>query len=215
MRRMDFIYDPSLVLYLPLYRLDGASFMSKDAYGRLATAIGATWRLQGRSFDGVDDYISSDAPASLISNVLTFEAWVKFNTPPATQQVVFETTTGQGWGLGGGWTASKWRFYLYLGGWQHTGDSVIDIDTNWHHVIGEYDADGGANNLKLLVDLNIVAQATKTGAVGGTGFFQFGTSGTPGSNWFNGIIGEARAYNRIPSFKEKQQSYIATKWRYQ
>ena len=28
----NFVYDPYLALYLPLDELDGASFMSKDAY---------------------------------------------------------------------------------------------------------------------------------------------------------------------------------------
>ena len=55
---MDFIFDPSLVLYLPLYELDGASFMSKDAYGHLCTVTGATWTPRGRSFDGTDDHIA-------------------------------------------------------------------------------------------------------------------------------------------------------------
>ena len=52
-----FLLDPSLVLYLPLYQLDGASFMSRDAYGHLGVNYGSTWTPQGRSFDGVDDYV--------------------------------------------------------------------------------------------------------------------------------------------------------------
>ena len=54
---MDFIFDPSLVLYLPLYQPDGASFASRDAYGHLCTVTGALWTPQGRTFDGADDII--------------------------------------------------------------------------------------------------------------------------------------------------------------
>ena len=54
---MNFIFDPSLVLYLPLHQRDGSSFMSKDAYGHVCTVTGAVWTPEGRLFDGVDDYI--------------------------------------------------------------------------------------------------------------------------------------------------------------
>ena len=52
-----FFYDPNLVLYLPLYELDGASFMSRDHYGHLCTVTGALWTPRGRLFDGVNDLI--------------------------------------------------------------------------------------------------------------------------------------------------------------
>ena len=47
-----FKLDPSLVLYLPLYELDGSSFRSRDAYGHLATVTGALWTPQGRTLMG-------------------------------------------------------------------------------------------------------------------------------------------------------------------
>ena len=61
---MNFIFDPSLVLYLPLYQLDGASFVSKDAHGHLCSVTGALWRPNGRWFDGTDDTIAADSVAS-------------------------------------------------------------------------------------------------------------------------------------------------------
>ena len=42
---MGFIFDPSLVLYLSLWKLDGDSFMSKDAYGHLCTVTGALYSI--------------------------------------------------------------------------------------------------------------------------------------------------------------------------
>jgi hypothetical protein len=54
---MDFVFDPSLVLYLPLWKLDGASFVSKDACGHSCTVTGALWRPNGYYLDG-DDYIT-------------------------------------------------------------------------------------------------------------------------------------------------------------
>lgn len=35
-----FILDPRLVLYLPLWKLDGASFADHSAYGHLCTVKG-------------------------------------------------------------------------------------------------------------------------------------------------------------------------------
>jgi len=52
--KRDFIFDPSLVLYLPLYQLDGWAFMSRDAYGHLCSVTGAKWTPQGRDLDEQD-----------------------------------------------------------------------------------------------------------------------------------------------------------------
>lgn len=52
-----FIYDPECRFYLPLKRLDGNSFMSKDARGHLCTRSGALWGPDGWYFDGADDKI--------------------------------------------------------------------------------------------------------------------------------------------------------------
>ena len=75
---MDFIFDPSMVLYLPLYELDGASFMSKDAYGHLCTVTGALWTSQGRDFDGIDDSITLPTAFDSLTD-LTLEAWLLCN----------------------------------------------------------------------------------------------------------------------------------------
>ena len=72
---MNFIYDPSLVLYLPFYQLDGASFMSKDKHGYPCTVTGALWRPDGHYFDGTDDKIVVPDAASLdITTGITIEA---------------------------------------------------------------------------------------------------------------------------------------------
>ena len=76
----NFIYDPSLVLYLPLYKLDGSSFMDRSAYGHLCTVTGALWTPRGRNFDNVDDFISCGNPTQLqISGTTPFTMIVWFN----------------------------------------------------------------------------------------------------------------------------------------
>ena len=74
---MDFIYDPYLVLYLPLYQLDGSSFASRDAYGNPGTVAGALWRPQGRFFDAIDDVLDCGNGTSLqITEEISIDAWV-------------------------------------------------------------------------------------------------------------------------------------------
>src|SRR3990172_13167350 len=76
MLKDKFIYDPSLVFYVPLYELDGTTFQSKDAYGHLCTVTGALWRPQGRDFDGTDDVISApDHNALDITGTVTLISW--------------------------------------------------------------------------------------------------------------------------------------------
>lgn len=57
-----------LVLDLPLYKLDGASFMSKDAYGHLATVTGATFGIKGRTFvSASNNYIAITDVSSILN----------------------------------------------------------------------------------------------------------------------------------------------------
>ena len=65
------------VLYLPLWKRDGASFMSDDAYGHLCTANGCLWTPQGRRLDGTDDKLTVSAASSLdCTNALTVATWI-------------------------------------------------------------------------------------------------------------------------------------------
>lgn len=209
---MDFIFDPSLVLYLPLYELDGASFMSKDAYGHLCTVTGALWRPNGRYFDGIDDYITVSDTASLrITGNLTIEGWVKLN-----DNAGFETFTA--------------RYYAREFEARFTNGVMVFLDgdgancnvytgtnaagTNWVHVawvrgttfttyinglfdksqaLGAYTVTAGTND--------VIIGARKIAA-------------EPASNFLNGIIGEMRIFNRALTPLEVQHNYLATKWRY-
>lgn len=52
-----FFLDPTCKLYLPLERLDGAAFASRDQYGLACSVAGAKWEIEGRYFDGNQDKI--------------------------------------------------------------------------------------------------------------------------------------------------------------
>jgi len=50
--------DPYCCLYLPLWKLDGDSSITKDAPGLAVTNHGSVWTPKGRVFDGDDDYLT-------------------------------------------------------------------------------------------------------------------------------------------------------------
>lgn len=223
---MDFIFDPSLALYLPLYRLDGASIKSQDAYGHLCTVTGALWRPNGRYFDGSDDLISCGNNAVLnIPNSFTLEAWVRNNevTPTVDHQAILFKTNA---------TLSQSEYCLILtadgyarvaifqanglGYGSATGSSDL-TDDRWHHLAAVFTSpDVIGTRLELFVDSISVAVTTSftgTRMTTGTGTLRLGIGEyTP---WkYKGYIGEVRVYNRALSCPEIQWDYLATKWRY-
>ena len=211
---MDFIYDPSLVLYLPLYELDGASFMSKDKHGHLCTVTGAVWRPNGHYFDGTDDYINCGAPSVLdfTSQDFTVEAWLK--------RVVAQNSDIYCHGL---YSADGYRLFLSSAG-------SLQLNTNQSGAHQDsISADGEITN-----DVWFHIVATRLGTTGkvyknGTDITSTGASHIDpttssrnvyigqydlDSQRFGGYIGEVRVYNRALTPTEIQYNYLATKWRY-
>ena len=71
-------HDPCCALHLPLWKMDGDSFASRDKHGHLCTNHGSVWTPQGRRFDGVDDYVDCGNDASLnITDGITIVVWLK------------------------------------------------------------------------------------------------------------------------------------------
>ena len=212
--KRDFIFDPSLVLYLPLYQLDGSSFASRDAYGHLCTVTGAVWRPNGRYFDGTDDAIDIGNPTALrITGQITIEAWVKTPDNTRTWQGIVGKISGAG--------ARSYAIAFLTNDAEvrispdgtatvaSTHSNVISNDT-WYHLVGVAD---GAN-----VTAYLNAGGATPAAV--TSIFDSITDVRIGKtfayyNAFQGDIGEVRIYNRALTPLEIQHNYLATKWRYQ
>jgi len=211
--REPFIPDPGLALYLPLYEMDGTSFMSKDAYGHLCTATGALWRPSGRYFDGVDDSIIVPHSATLaITNVLTVIAWVR--TTDAGHQVIIGKNYKE---YEVGIAQSVSRIQIYYGDGTNFTNAELDStpnvwDGNFHHIGVIIRKDG--SGCTSVVDGNFietVAGAAKTG--GGTADVYVGVRNDQTLDW-DGTIGEIQIYNRALTPQEIQHNYLATKWRY-
>jgi len=216
---VNFIFDPSLVLYLPMYELNGSSFMSRDAYGHLCTVTGALWRPDGRYFDGSDDRINLGAVLVPASAETTWEVWAKRFSGSATNQVLI----GQMSPIGGIWKVYGEGLYfdgtsVYLESENNNDKSELSgtvSDTNWHHIVGITGIVAGALFIdSILVDSGDLdsGRGQYVLAIGAAGY----TPGTPTwGKFFKGWVGEVRIYERALSAVEIQHNYLATKWRYQ
>ncbi|MFQ6122817.1 MAG: LamG domain-containing protein [Dehalococcoidales bacterium] len=225
---MGFIFDPGLVLYLPLYQLSGASFMSKDAYGHLGTVTGASWRPRGHYFDGTDDIIYISNPSFIDDTSGTIEVWVSFDNVSAQHMYVATCVNGA--------TSheiqmplrrdsnNELQFTAYSPGsqpWECTLNSPNNTitDAGWHHIV--FTSDG--SKVRCYVDGE---ERTLTPSVGSNSGQWFGTA--TNSDTFcvgaikrasivapmAGTVGEVRLYSRALTPQEIQHNYLATKWRY-
>ncbi len=211
----DFIFDPSLVLYLPLYKLDGASFMSQDAYGHLCTVTGALWGSNGRSFDGLDDKIVVPDHSSLDpTSAITVAAWVKVNTLDTTQFIVSKRDPPNKLG---------YCFFFYesnqfcLQGGDGTTWAIWNAPTDdtygpgWYFVVGTNDA----TNCLIYVDGVLAGSASGGGMVASSADLWVGRDVYSVDYTWDTNIGEVCIYGRELNPMEIQLHYLATKWRYQ
>jgi len=207
---MNFILDPSLVLYMPLYELDGASFVSKDTYGHLCTVTGALWRPEGRSFDGSDDDIDCGSNIALATRSFTLEAWTKRGAAGGYHFIISQGVNVNYQLIYFRYNSDDTFFWTFKGDSHKTSNSYLDLNT-WVHWVGTYDVE--TNALVLYRNGNIVMIATATQDYSGSSNFYVGESAITGQN-FNGLIGEIRVYTRPLTTQEIRHNYLATKWRY-
>ena len=222
---MDFVFDPSLVLYLPLYQLDGASFMSKGKHGHLCTVTGALWRPSGRYFDGTDDKIDCGSSAVLkglgVGADFTVE-WYGYSgynwggkverglagnrirnsgTDPGILIIVEDATTGTlRIEISDGATDEKLNWA-----------NIFAVNT-WEHIVITYDE--STDTMEAFV--NAATQGTNVFSqkIATAGRVWLVGEAFTGDRYYVGRIGEMRIYTRLLSPPEILHNYLATKWRY-
>ncbi len=208
----EFIFDPSLVLYLPLYELDGASFMSEDKHGHLCTVTGALWRPDGRYFDGIDDKITVPDAASLdISSTLTLVAWVNHDA------------NGNEFMLSK-WGATGCSYYILEDADKKLRMGVTFSDSNqevicttnlptttWYLAAGTYDQTYIRGYLNGVLNCTPKAQVGNIDVTAEDVYAGWGFSNTYA---WAGKVGEAWIYNRALSASEIMRICQSTKWRY-
>ena len=160
-------------------------------------------------FDGVSDYVDCGNDPSLnITDAITVEAWVKFNSLDDDQYIVRKRQSAS-WGIHLHYYQPSDLFNFYV----ETSDGIKTIeksghgfgDWDWHHVVGTYDKDGGTSNMNLYVDGSLFQTGTKTGSIL-TSSYDFIIGYTSSS--FDGTIDEVRIYNRALSANEINQNYL-------
>ncbi len=209
--------DPSCVLYLPLHRLDGASFMSKDAYGHLCTVTGALWTPKGRSFDGVDDYINcgSNAIFNFTSGDFTLGIWYQATTFGDANYRLLKRGSWQvdGWVLYAAGVGKGEKIFFetnQLGASQitATAGSTIAVDTFYHIMVTR----SGTSVLIYLGGVDATdTEATHTNPATCSDDLEIGTAGAAS---LVGRVGEVWIYNRALTPLEIMRHFLATKWRY-
>ena len=223
----NFRYDPSLVLYLPLSKLDGDVISDRSAYGHLCTVTGALWGLNGRVFDGDDrlDLASNYASLKLIDTSWTEIVWFKSTVAGVGNQYILNKFTG---------SDRQRTLYLTADGFLFSRvsldgttfeieadviDSVDYRDSTWHMAALRHEYDTGDRYLMadgLVVDSAIAGLADDTTVNDSGEIVRIGVDDNGGSPRFYmiGTIGEVRIYSRALSALEVQHIYLATKWRY-
>jgi len=222
----EYILEPNLVLYAPLWKRDGASFMSDDHYGHSCSVTGAVWTPQGRSFDGTDDYINCGTSAAFNATTeLTLIAWVAPAdvTPASTKMIIAKYNTNG--------DQRSWELELRTDGklgvsfgdpsdgtYEGRVDSdvaVFTTDNEWVYVAMSFHS----GTVVLYKNGSLISSHTVSGAVPASLF----VSTTPvfiafreGYNrYLAGKVGDCFIYNRALEPSEIHQNYLATKWRYQ
>ena len=212
----NFALDPYCRLYLPLWKLDGDSFMSRDAYGHLCTRYGAGgapahWTPQGWVFDGVDDYVNCGMDIQPIS-AISVESWLKLEAFPANGSAI---SSGRGGGILLSYPDPPIdAFYVYTTGWNRVSIPQADIALDeWHHFVMTYDQ----TNLKIFMDDAEKDSMPLSGDItyDGTAFILGGyLSALPPYTpdvFFQGLIGLVLIYSRALTPQEDQYHYIVGK----
>ena len=220
----DFVFDSSLVLYLPLYQLDGESFMSRDTYGHLVLVSGGTlWTPQGRYFDGVDDKISCGNNSVLESaNNLTIVLWVKPGAQVNAYAAIIskQDDTGdpyKGYLIDRNDTSNtQYRFVYGTGSAYRVATNFIVTTTGvWQQIA----VTKSGTTVTMFVNSVQTSTETMASATIGTNTDNLQLGDWPdsgaGRRYWVGDIGEVYVYNRALSPLEVQNNYLKTKWRYQ
>ncbi|MFC1921318.1 LamG domain-containing protein [Chloroflexota bacterium] len=223
---MDIIKDSGLALYLPLYELEGASFISKDASGHLCTVAGAALKLNGRYFDGIDDFINADSVLNAVcaSTAGTIEGWVNTGDITGQQAVVcFGDTDADEYIVFRIRENGKLNAWVKVAGtsqWVVDTDNVVFANDIFYHValvhngteaVMYVNGNKPAQTFSVTTDKSVWLNSL-TG-IDNVRAGQRVVNGITADFW-DGLIGEARVYNRALCPQEIRRNYLATKWRY-
>jgi len=236
-------FDPSLVLYLPLWKLDatsGGKITSQDAYGYLCTVTGAVWRPTGRYFDGADDEITMGdtstfawlhGAADTTSFQSTISLWISLPTPEPDALYALVSTNLAALGSRGfmiffddrsaGPYSRRLRYQMSNGTASvidfASNDNAYPNDSDFHLLTFTYDQALADTNATIYVDATLKKVGNKAAVTPSASASVYALHiGMAGDGSFDAAatIGEIWVYNRVLTSLEIQHNYLTTKWRY-
>ncbi len=229
-------YDPygfsteGLVLYLPLWALEGDSIKSVDARKHTCPITGALWKPYGRAFDGDDNIdLTNVLTTSLSSNTQgAISFWVRMaDATPASDKFVLmfgdtDANTLLAFRIN---TEGKISCYSQTTGtahWTLNSDNVVFADNTW--VLITLDQNGTApvlytNDTQPAQTMDVNTDTTKWfgGIVGlDNGFFGKGSSNNSANQLpYIGDASEVFIYDKTKGLVGATQLFNTTKWRHQ
>ena len=203
--------DPYCKFYLPLWKLDGDSFADHSAYGHLCTNYGPIWTPQGRSFDGVDDYVDCGVKDSLnLTDEIALEAWIKIKDFTTAGYLLARNLAAPS-------DSMQYGIYLntdesvYITVEQSTwGSGIIAPIGEWTHLVALIKS---GSYQKLYLNGAYQAKTTCPTISSRDWKLLIGMRNNNGgqSYPFNGLIGEVRIYSRVLTPQEILDHYIIGK----
>jgi len=176
---------------------------------------GPTWtdgQVNGAlSFDGVDDYVDCGNGASLnITNAITVEAWAKLNNLSGARTIISKAE-GAGWGIEYGVSVvNKFDWAPNINGSYYVSLANDTAELNkWYHLVGTYDGQQVKFYINGILqnDIKNITGSIKISSVQ----VEIGSNPPGASVLFNGLIDEARIYNRALSAEEIKRHYEESK----
>jgi hypothetical protein len=213
-----------LALYLPLHQADGNPLVSRDACGHVCTVTGALWRPDGRCFDGIDDFINTDASVAdgKLGGVFTLMCWgrlAKWNT----NQNLIGTGSMASPGDYGGFDFNNSDKKIYARTCTGTsGENIVGSigvftnDAGWHLFAMTVDEDGHINHF-VIDDTDMGSSSIHNNDLSVHTHLYIGQLPytSPNVNPLKGTVGDVWLYGRELTVREIQRHYLGTKWRYQ
>jgi len=195
-----YILSTNPLLYLPLYRLDGSSFLSADGMGYLCSVTGALWTPQGRTFGGTGDKITLSVS---IPSAGTLEGWFYWG--------ILSTTKGVHQSLYSHLFQHSINNYIYTRQATRYWTTPLPVVGKFNHIVLTWT--DSTNELTWNYYLDTVLGTPVGGGVGVLGLTRIGCF-LNDTNFFQGKVGEVLMYNRALTPLEIGQLHQVTKWRY-
>lgn len=213
---MPFITKDGLVLWLPLSYVDmqGSPITSKDDNHFSCAVTGALWTPQGRSFDGIDDYINCGNSAVLnLTSAFTILVWMN-PTAKANYGVLIAKLAAA--------ESGSIQFILTF---EASGDDRLSFYTNaWkrstftatYGSFGLYGITYDGTNTSFIKNTTIEAGQAQTAPASHVTYpLLIGASWSGNPRYGKGTFGEVLIYNRALTPTEIQNNYLATKRTYE